>query len=168
MRRMGHGAADWIEIDSLADPWARGILAEPFRWAELAQLVYSQRTFERRLVGATLATSPHRVPRARRSELAGAPLERALELIRLLMGDAESMVQKALSWALREWSRVEPEAVAELLRAETATAVRDADGARAWVIRDSLAHQPSELASELRNRLSGLRRMPGAPSVAFG
>jgi hypothetical protein len=47
---------DWIEVDALAQAWAVGILAEPFRWAELEQLVYSSDAMERRLVGSTLAT----------------------------------------------------------------------------------------------------------------
>ncbi len=62
LRRMGRRAGDWVEVDSLADLWARGILAERFRWAELEQLLYSQQVYERRLIGATLATMPHRVP----------------------------------------------------------------------------------------------------------
>ena len=41
MRRMARAAHDWISVDSLADVFARGILAEPFRWAEIEQLVYS-------------------------------------------------------------------------------------------------------------------------------
>ena len=41
----------------------------------------------------------------------------------LVMGDAEVMVQKALSWAIREWTRVDAERTAALLRAETAIAV---------------------------------------------
>ncbi len=41
MRRLGRRAEDWIAVDSLADLWARGILSESFRWAELEQLLYS-------------------------------------------------------------------------------------------------------------------------------
>ena len=52
MRRLGRSAGDWIAVDSLADVWARGVLAEPFRWAELEQLLYSEHTYERRLVPA--------------------------------------------------------------------------------------------------------------------
>jgi len=167
MRQMGRGAADWVEVDSLADVWARGVLAEHFRWAELEQLVYSQRTFERRLVGATLATIPHRGSRAQRDGLLGKPVQQASAIIGLLMGDAEVMVQKALSWAIREWTRVDADATAELLRAQTDVAVRSADGARAWVIRDALSNQPPELAVALRGRLAGIRRDPGAPSTSI-
>lgn len=167
LRRMGARAADWIETDSLAEVWAVGILAEGFRWAELEQLVYSPRTYERRLVGATLATLPHRVPASRSAELRDGLARRSLELVAMLMGDAEVMVQKALSWAIRNWTRFEPRAVADLLEAETALAVRDADGARAWVVRDSLSPQPPELAARLRGRLTGLRRDPRAPSTSL-
>jgi 3-methyladenine DNA glycosylase AlkD len=167
MRQMGRGAADWIEVDSLADVWARGVLAEHFRWAELEQLAYSQRTFERRLVGATLATIPHRGPRAQSDELLGAPVQQASAIIGLLMGDAEVMVQKALSWAIREWTRVDADAAAELLRAQTDIAVRSDDGARAWVVRDALSSQPPELSTALRDRLAGIRRHPGAPSTSI-
>ena len=167
MRRLGRSAGDWIATDSLADLWARGVLAEDFRWAELEQLVYSQHTYERRLVPAALATLPHRLPRARRAELRPEAAGRAHEMIRLLMGDAEIMVQKALAWAIREWTPVDAEATATLLRAETAIAAERRDGARAWVIRDALAKQPPALATELRAQLEGIRRDPRSPSTSI-
>ena len=167
MRRLGHAAEDWIATDTLADLWARGILAEDFRWAELEQLLYSRRTYERRLVPATLATLPHRVPRARRESLRPLAVERTLELLRQLMGDAEVMVQKALSWAIREWTTVDAEATVAFLQAETAIAAEHRDGARAWVIRDALSKQPPELATELRCRLEGVRRSAKAPSTSI-
>ena len=84
----------------------QGILAEPFRWAELEQLVYSTDRWERRLVGSTLARTAHRAcPRAP-APRAGAT--RGLTLIGSLIGDAEPDVQKALSWALRSWCEVDP------------------------------------------------------------
>jgi hypothetical protein len=90
-----------------------------------------------------------------------------MDLLAMLMGDAEQMVQKALSWAIRNWTRFDPEAVAAFLERETDRAEHTADGARAWVIRDSLAHQPPDRATELRARLTGLRRDPGAPSTSL-
>ena len=167
MRRLGRAAEDWIATDSLADLWARGILAERFRWAELEQLLYSQQTYERRLVPATLATLPHRLPKARRDELRPEAVERAFELLRQLMGDALVMVQKALSWAIREWTTVDPEATATFLRGETTIAARDRDGARAWVVRDALSRQPDALASELKTSLEGIRRNAKAPSTSI-
>ena len=99
MRRLGRGARDWISVDTLASVYAQGILLEPFRWAELEQLVYSKQNMERRLVGATLARMPYEIQGgAGRSEALDAG--RALELISMLMGDADDQVQKALSWAL--------------------------------------------------------------------
>jgi len=130
LRRMADRAGDWVDVDSLADVWARGILAEPFRWAELEQLAFARSIFERRLVGATLATIPHRVPTKLRSTLLEASSRRALDLVALLMGDAEPLVQKALAWALREWTPVDPAGVAQLLRREAALARANDDGAR--------------------------------------
>ena len=53
MRRGAREAGDWITVDTLARPYAAGILAEPFRWAEIEQLVFSPSRWERRLVGST-------------------------------------------------------------------------------------------------------------------
>ncbi len=166
LRRMGRGAGDWIEVDYLAEEWARGVLAERFRWAELEQLVYSERSYERRLVGATLATIPHRAGPGQHM-LRSDDAERALDLVRLLMGDPEPMVQKALSWAIRDWTRIDPAATAALLGAETIIAAERRDGARAWVIRDSLSAQPAEFAVTLRTRLAGIRRDATAPSTSI-
>ena len=72
LRRAAREAGDWITVDSLAHPYGKGILAEPYRWAELELLVYSPSRWERRLVGSTIATMPHvdrrrgRDPRGRR------------------------------------------------------------------------------------------------------
>ena len=71
MRRLARDAADWIRVDSLAELYAKGILAEPVRWAEIEQLVFSRSQWERRLVGATIATLPFEVPRERRAQLDG-------------------------------------------------------------------------------------------------
>ena len=165
MRRLARGAQDWISVDSLADVYAAGILAEPFRWAEIEQLVYSQHRMERRLVGSTLARMPYRLtPAARRAGAVTAIAPRALAIVAQLIGDADDQVQKALSWAIREWSRVAQRAAEQLLRDEARTAVQNHDGNRAWVIRDALAIIDAGLADELRSQLAGIRRRPGAPS----
>ena len=49
LRRAAREAADWITVDDLAHPYGIGIAAEPYRWAELEQLVYSPSRWERRL-----------------------------------------------------------------------------------------------------------------------
>ena len=128
LRRLGHAADDWTEVDGMAGLWARGVLAEPFRWAELEQLVYTERAMERRIVGATLATMPHVVAPARRAALVGDASGRAYGLVHLLIGDAEAQVQKSLSWAIREWARIDQPGTRELLLDETAIATERADG----------------------------------------
>ncbi len=59
LRRAAREANDWVTIDDLAHPYATGIAAEPYRWAELEQLVYSPSRWERRLIGSTIATMTH-------------------------------------------------------------------------------------------------------------
>lgn len=167
MRQLGGRAGDWIEVDSLADVWALGVLAESYRWAELEQLVYSRLTMERRLVGATLARLPHRLPRAQRGTLRHEAWTHALGLLHQSIGDAEPMVQKSLSWAIREWRDIDAAGMQEFLRQETSIAVAGEDGSRAWVIRDALSNQPAGFAAELRSRLKGVRRKPGAASTSI-
>ena len=165
MRRLARAAGDWISVDSLADLYARGILAEPMRWAEVEQLVYSSRRWERRLVGSTVATIPYRLPAQRRALLRSAP---GLMLINSLIGDAEPDVAKALSWALRSWHGVDPAAVETTLREEAERAVAAGDGHRAWVVRDALTlpRLDPHLVKELRGRLIGVRRRAGAPATS--
>ena len=163
LRRAGREATDWITVDSLAHPVARGILAEPYRWAELEQLAYAPSRWERRLVGSTIATMPS-ANRAlgRRPEIAA----HALALLSLLIGDAEPDVQKALSWAYRSMAGVDLEATTRALDAEADRARATADGQRAWVIRDTLARLGPADAARIRARLEGLRRRPGGPSTS--
>ena len=163
LRRAGREAADWITVDTLAHPVGKGILAEPYRWAELEQLVYAPSRWERRLVGSTIAT----IPFINRS-LGRAPLvaERGLELLGLLIGDAEPDVQKALSWAYRSLALVDVDATTRALEHEAERAAATADGHRAWVIRDSLPKLGAADATRIRARLDGIRRRPGAPSTS--
>lgn len=163
LRRLARGAGDWISVDTIAEVYAQGVLAEGFRWAELEQLAYSDQRMERRLIGSTLARIPHQVPRERRASLdTGA----ALALIGQLMGDADDQVQKALSWALREWSRVDQPAVGSWLEAQSVLAAATDDGHRAWVIRDALSAQPAAAARPMRARLATVRKRRGAPSTS--
>jgi len=163
LRRAAREAGDWITVDSLAHPYARGIAAEPYRWAELELLVYSPSRWERRLVGSTIATMPH-VDRARGRDADVAV--HALPLLASLMGDAEPDVQKALSWAYRSMLGVDRDATDAALRDQTERAARDADGHRAWVIRDTLAKLDPATADDLRYRLMGIRKRPGAPATS--
>ncbi len=165
MRRLALRASDWVSVDELATLFAQGILLEPFRWAELEQLVYSADKWERRLVGATIARLPFELPKHRRTILATSP---GLTLIKSLLGDADSDVQKSLSWALRSWNDVDEQGVAALLRDEAETARRTDDGHRSWVLRDALTWPGTDprLAREVRSILAGVRRRPGQPSTS--
>jgi len=163
LRRGAREAEDWITVDDLAHPYGTGIAAESYRWAELEQLVFSPSRWERRLVGSTIATMTHGDRRTGRGDEV---VDRALPLLGQLIGDAEPDVQKALAWAYRSLAQIDPERTTAALRAETERAVATDDGHRAWVIRDSLAKLPAADAEELRTRLAGIRRRPGAPSTS--
>ncbi len=163
LRRAAREAGDWITVDSLAYPYRAGIRREPYRWAELEQLVYSPSRWERRLVGSTIATMTHGGRRA--GHEADLP-RRALALLSLLIGDAEPDVQKALSWAYRSLAPLDPAATVAVLEAETNLAFANTDGHRAWVIRDSLAKLDPSTANAIRVRLTGIRKRPGAPATS--
>ena len=163
LRRASREASDWITVDSLAHPVGLGILNEPYRWAELEQLVYSPSRWERRLVGSTIATIPHiDRRRGRQPQIA----THGLGLVRELMGDAEADVQKALAWALRSLAAIDRDATSAFLSAEADTAAARDDGHRAWVIRDVLPKLASEDARILRERLAGIRRRSDAPPTS--
>jgi 3-methyladenine DNA glycosylase AlkD len=163
VRAEGRRASDWITVDSLAHVVGRGILAEPYRWAELEQLVYSPSRWERRLAGSTIATIPFVDHTAGRTP---AVARNGLAIVADLIGDNEPDVQKALSWALRAMTLVDAEATTAFLRREAATARATGDGARAWVVRDALEKLPPATAAELRAAVDGIRRRPGAPSTS--
>lgn len=163
LRRAARDTADWITVDTLAHPYGRGILLEPYRWAELEQLVFSPSRWERRLVGSTLATMPFVDRRAGREPQIAA---RGLRLIGDLLGDDEPDVQKALAWALRSLALVDQPAVEAFCRREAAIALESGDGHRAWVIRDALAKLTPAAADELRLQLAGIRRRPGTASTS--
>ncbi|HYH91577.1 MAG TPA: DNA alkylation repair protein [Candidatus Saccharimonadales bacterium] len=163
LRRAAREAGDWITIDDLAHPYAAGISAEPYRWAELEQLVFSPSRWERRLVGSTIATMTH----GARGKRLGPEIARlALPILGQLMGDADPDVQKALAWAYRSLAQVDLDATTQALERETRTAAATADGHRAWVIRDSLAKLDAATAARIRDTLEGIRKRPGAPSTS--
>ncbi|MEW5990041.1 MAG: DNA alkylation repair protein [Chloroflexota bacterium] len=163
LRRAGREAADWITVDSLAHPMARGILAEPYRWAELEQLAFAPSPWERRLVGSTIATIPFVNRTTGRSpDIA----RRGLELLALLIGDAEPDVQKSLAWAYRSMAMVDRPATGAALEAEADRAAETGDGHRAWVVRDALEKLDPADAARIGARVAGLRRRPGAPSTS--
>ena len=163
MRRAAREAGDWITVDSLAHPYGIGIAAEPYRWTELEQLIYSPSRWERRLVGSTIATMTH--GRRRTGRDPGLP-SRALGLLTQLMGDADPDVQKALAWAYRSLAQLDQAATETALRGESALAVAHADGHRSWVIRDSLTKLDPSAAGDIRSSLVGIRKRPGAPATS--
>jgi 3-methyladenine DNA glycosylase AlkD len=163
LRRVAASAADWITVDTLAHPVGKGILREPRRWPELEQLTISPSRWERRLVGATIATLPfvdHGAGRA--PEIAA----RSLPILATLMGDREPDVQKALSWAYRSMLLVDRDATIRALEAEATRATETDDGHRAWVVRDVLRKLDPGAADAIRAALAGIRRRPGAPSTS--
>jgi 3-methyladenine DNA glycosylase AlkD len=163
LRRAASEASDWITVDTLAHPYGKGILRQPYRWAELEQLTVSPSRWERRLVGSTIATMPFVNRRAGRAADVAA---RALPMLGLLMGDREPDVQKALSWAYRSMAVVDLAATAGALEEEAARAAATGDGHRAWVVRDSLAKLDPTEAARIRQQLGTIRRRPGAPSTS--
>jgi 3-methyladenine DNA glycosylase AlkD len=163
VRRAARDAGDWITVDSLAHPVGKGILNEPYRWAELEQLIYSPSRWERRLVGSTIATLPFiDRRRGRQPEVAA----HGLGLVRELIGDAEPDVQKALAWALRSMAAVDLGATTAFLDDESVQAAATADGHRAWVIRDVLVKLNPANADRIRARLDGIRRRAGAHATS--
>ena len=163
LRRASRDAGDWITVDSLAHPVGRGILTEPYRWAELEQLVYAPSRWERRLVGSTIATIPYIDHRLGRE---AAIVTHALEILRDSIGDAEPDVQKAQAWALRSLVLIDRAAVTRFLDAEASHAADASDGNRAWVIRDTLIKLDPETAATIRTRLDGIRRKARATSTS--
>jgi 3-methyladenine DNA glycosylase AlkD len=163
LRRAAAESDDWITVDTLAHPYGKGILAEPYRWAELEQLTVSPSRWERRLVGSTIATMPYVNRRAGRTEDVA---RRSLALLASLIGDAEPDVQKALAWAYRSMAIVDRDATTAALEHEAGIAKERDDGHRAWVVRDSLQKLEPASAGRIRERLAGIRRRAGAPSTS--
>jgi 3-methyladenine DNA glycosylase AlkD len=163
IRRAARDAADWITVDTLAGVTAVGVLSEPYRWAELEQLVFSPSRWERRLVGSTIANLPYADRLAGRQPTIAT---RGLEVLGQLIGDHEPDVRKALSWAYRSLSIVDPAAVAAALRREATLAARTADGHRAWVVRDALQRLDPGEAARIREAVGGIRTRPASPSTS--
>jgi 3-methyladenine DNA glycosylase AlkD len=163
LRRGAREAGDWITVDDLAHPYGVGIAAEPYRWAELEQLVFSPSRWERRLVASTIATMTHG---NRKSGRDPEVVDHALPLLGELIGDDEPDVQKALAWAYRSLAQIDRDTTSAVLSEQADRAVATDDGHRAWVIRDVLAKLDPADADDLRTRLAGIRRRPSAPSTS--
>jgi 3-methyladenine DNA glycosylase AlkD len=163
LRRAAREASDWITVDSLAHPVGRGIILEPYRWAELDSLVFSPSRWERRLVGSTVATLPyidHR--RGRTSDV----VRHGLALVDELIGDDQPDVQKALAWAIRSMILVDGTTTLAFVERQSELAAAKGDGHRAWVLRDTLGKLPPEAATRIRAGLEGIRRRAGDPATS--
>ena len=150
---------DWITVDSLAHPYGKGIAAEPYRWAELEQLVYSPVALgapPRRLHDRDDdPRRPHARPRARGRR------RTPCRCSEQLMGDAEPDVQKALSWAYRSLAVVDHAATVAALRDETGPRRRERTTA---IARGSSATpSPSSIRRRRRRPRDRLDRHPQAP-----
>jgi 3-methyladenine DNA glycosylase AlkD len=163
LRRAASEADDWITVDDLAHPFGKGVLAEPYRWAELEQLTVSPSRWERRLVGSTIATMPYVNRRLGREAAVAA---KALPLLGTLIGDADPDVQKSLSWGYRSMAMVDLQATTTALEREAAAAAANDDGLRAWVVRDTLSKLDPGDAARLRATLAGVRKRAGATATS--
>jgi 3-methyladenine DNA glycosylase AlkD len=139
LKRFGRGLAGWDEVDPFAcyltgPAWREGRIGDAVvhRWAKS-----SDRWWRRTAVVSTVPLNS--TARGGRGDVA-----RTLAVCEVIKTDADDMVVKALSWALRELARKEPEAVRAFLEAN----------------RDCLA---ARVLREVRNKLdTGLKNPPGA------
>ncbi|HET8934651.1 MAG TPA: DNA alkylation repair protein [Polyangiales bacterium] len=106
LRGLGRGLAAWDEVDPFAayllgPAWREGLVSD----AELLRWARSKDLFKRR--SALVAT----VALNNRARGGTGDAPRTLLICSTLVADREDMVVKALSWALRELSMREPQAV---------------------------------------------------------
>ncbi len=128
---MGMSMDGWGAVDafsSVSGPaWALGRIREArvHRWARSRD-----RWWRRASLVSTIATGPRDSPfRRRHAKPRGGhlDLERSLAVCRLLLDDRDDMVEKALSWVLRELAAPHPRAVRAFMtehRARLAARVR--------------------------------------------
>ena len=110
---MAHGLSDWGSVDLfgvtvLGQAWRAGLVTDSkvLAWAR------SKDRWHRRL--ALVAT----VPLNSRARGGTGDARKTLRVCRLLLGDSDDMVVKALSWSLRELASQDPKAVEAFLLKE--------------------------------------------------
>jgi len=110
LERLGHGIDSWEDVDTfacyLAGPaWREHQVPDALieRWAHS-----EDRWWRRAALVSTVALNNK--ARGGRGDTA-----RTLQICRVLVGDRDEMVVKAMSWALRELSKRDPQAVHEFL-----------------------------------------------------
>jgi 3-methyladenine DNA glycosylase AlkD len=111
---MAHGLTDWGSVDLfgvtvLGQAWRAGLVTD----SKILAWGRSQDRWRRRL--ALIAT----VPLNSRARGGTGDARKTLRVCRLLLGDSDDMVVKAMSWSLRELAKQDPKVVeAFLLREE--------------------------------------------------
>ncbi|HKO55698.1 MAG TPA: DNA alkylation repair protein [Thermoanaerobaculia bacterium] len=102
---LGKGLASWADVDTFAmyiggPAWKRGQISD----ALVAKWAGSKDRWWRRAALASTVT-------LNRKPVAPHNTERTVEICKALADDRDDMVVKALSWALRELSKADPQAV---------------------------------------------------------
>jgi 3-methyladenine DNA glycosylase AlkD len=144
LRQLGRGLAGWGEVDAFAcylsgPAWREAQIRDSVvqRWA-----VCPDRWWRRVAVVSTVALN-------NTARGGSGDAVRTLALCTLVTGDSDDMVVKALSWALRELARKEPQAVRAFLRSNG----------------DQLA---ARIVREVRNKLeTGLKNPRAAARLAY-
>jgi 3-methyladenine DNA glycosylase AlkD len=113
VEEMAHGLSDWGSVDLfgvtvLGQAWRAGLVTD----SKILAWGRSQDRWRRRL--ALVAT----VPLNSRARGGTGDAWKTLRVCRLLLGDSDDMVVKAMSWSLRELVKQDPKAVEEFLRKE--------------------------------------------------
>jgi hypothetical protein len=108
--RMAEGLADWGSVDLfgvtvLGQAWREGLVSD----GKIHSLTQSSDRWRRRL--ALVAT----VPLNSKARGGKGDTRRTLQICRNLMDDRDDMVVKAMSWALRELAKRDPEIVKDFI-----------------------------------------------------
>jgi len=113
VEKMAHGLSDWGSVDLfgvtvLGPAWRAGLVTE----SKILAWGRSQDRWRRRL--ALVAT----VPLNSRARGGTGDARKTLRVCRLLLGDSDDMVVKAMSWSLRELAKQDPKVVEALILKE--------------------------------------------------
>ena len=163
LRRGSREAGDWITVDTLAHPYGRGILLEsvPLGRARAA-----------RVQPVALGAPPGRLDH--RHDAVHGPAARPRAGCRRPRPGAHRRPDGRCRARRPEGTRLGapladrrgPGCRRGVRDRRGRDRARDADGHRAWVVRDTLHKLPAASAADLRARLDGIRRRPGAPSTS--
>jgi hypothetical protein len=111
VQALGRGLDSWEDVDAFArtvsgPAWAHGLISDALidGWSRFAD-----RWLRRAAIVSTIALN-------RPGEGGRGDTKRTLAICRRLAADRDDMVEKALSWALRELSKRDPQGVVDFLR----------------------------------------------------